>query len=145
MTEQQHDYQSMYEDAWDGWYREASEDAMRFVQGLYPIAEPHEWPPPDTCEPTIAPLTGAEDDKTHAEQLAAAETEARRLESEVARAFGISPATAARFSLRPTGIQFVQPDGHIWWFPRHGLTPEQEQAVVDLFQHFPQRVWTSMP
>lgn len=63
--------------------------------------------------------------------------EAERLNAAVNEAFGMFPT--ARFTVKPTGIQFVQTDGRIWWFGAGGWTEEQEQAVLSLYEHFPRR------
>lgn len=69
--------------------------------------------------------------------------EARRLDAEFNEAFGM-PLTA-RYTIRPTGIQFNESNGHIWWFSCYGWTAEQEQAIAGLFKHFPRRVWGLLP
>lgn len=69
--------------------------------------------------------------------------EAREIEQAVIEAFGRAPSD--RFSVKPTGIQFVQTDGRIWWFGKHGWTTAQEQAVAGLYKHCPRRAVMSQP
>lgn len=57
MTEQQTDYQALYEEALNGWHREASEEARRFVQDRDLVVErewpPREFPPNDGTSPAL--------------------------------------------------------------------------------------------
>jgi hypothetical protein len=70
-------------------------------------------------------------------------SEARRIDAEFNEAFGMPPT--ARYTIRPTGVRFVEDTGRIWWFSCYGWTAEHEQAVTSLFQHFPRRVWGLLP
>lgn len=69
--------------------------------------------------------------------------EPRKLNRAVTDAFGM-PASY-RFTVQPTGIQFVNAIGRITWFGSHGWTTEQEEAVKGLYKHFPCRAVTSIP
>jgi hypothetical protein len=76
---------------------------------------------------------------TDEQQIKEALAEGRRLDAEFKEVFGMAPTV--RYTIRPTGIQFTEGDGRIWWFSCYGWTAEQEQAVAGLFRHFPRRVW----